>query len=146
MFSLTAACYQFNRGLENRCKPLRSPQLQVFCEWQYVVLISSIGASRSRSRSRYLYSTSQRTTCLHDRPLISIMTVFARSSSDFHNDCLFFLHKKKLKFKFRTQSAHLRSLFSAFGINIVFFCAKKRQSLWKSESHTHFNHQHLSYV
>jgi hypothetical protein len=41
--------------------------------------------------------------------------------SDFHNDCLFFFHKKTLKFEFRTQNAPVRSLISAFGINIVFF-------------------------
>jgi hypothetical protein len=37
----------------------------------------------------------------------------------------FLLDKKKLKFKFRSQNAPLRSLFSAFGINIVFFMLKK---------------------
>jgi hypothetical protein len=53
--------------------------------------------------------------------------------SDFHNDCLFFSRKKKFKFKFRSQSAPVRSLFSALGINIIVFVLKKRQSLWKSE-------------
>jgi hypothetical protein len=45
----------------------------------------------------------------------------------------FFFSIKKLKFKFRRQNAPVQSLFSAFGINVVFFCAKKRQPLWKSE-------------
>jgi hypothetical protein len=54
--------------------------------------------------------------------------------SDFHNDCLFFSQKKKLKFEFRSQSKTLRSLFSAFGINIVFFCAKKKDNHYGNQS------------
>jgi hypothetical protein len=47
--------------------------------------------------------------------------------SHFHNDCLFFLDKK-ISSSNSGAKTH-RYLFSAFGIYIVFFYAKKGQSL-----------------
>ena len=38
-------------------------------------------------------------------------------------------------FKFRSRSAPLRSLFSAFSINIVFFCAKKKTIIMEIRVH-----------
>ena len=46
---------------------------------------------------------------------------------------VFFFSIKKLRFNFRSRNAPVRSLFSAFGINIGFCMLKKRQSSWKSE-------------
>ncbi len=43
---------------------------------------------------------------------------------------IFFFSIKKIKFKFRSQNAPVLSLFSAFGINIVFY-AKKRTIIMK---------------
>ncbi len=61
--------------------------------------------------------------CVCTHTLISIMTVF-------------FFSKKKLKFEFRSQSAPLRSLFSAFSINVVCFCAKKKTIIMETRVHT----------
>ncbi len=63
------------------------------------------------------------------------MRTHNHSYSHFHNDCLFFLDKKKLKLKFRTQNAPVRSLFSAFGINSVFCNVKKQTIIMKMRVH-----------
>ena len=65
----------------------------------------------------YIHEHSQLSKrAINDDTLIFIMTVFFSSI-------------KKLKFQFRSQNVPVRSLFSTFGINIVFFMLKKRQSL-----------------